>query len=321
MGEIDQGRRAYEASVRSGDTCGSCAHDVALVRDGDIEAARKVAAAVMHVATLAPERLVEVYDGLAEGWRGVAPSAPAVTGAPGPSVEIPDGFFDGLWSMVDDPNLGKDPAEITVRTAQLAFTLPEEFFSRVAAFAHRYPGVTEASSKGLPPRFTLEALEDCPPESLGGHLRSLVVDQGFDLEVLDRDALGLKDLESPLDYLNTRILQCHDVWHEVAGYETTGLHEIAISGFQMAQFGHHYSSMFLAMTFTTTAFLAPVEGMGLLLDTVLEAYVHGRETPPLLGVVWEDIWDRSLDEIRDTVGCSTYDSPYDPALLELIRNG
>jgi len=321
MGEHDQSRRAYEASVRSGDRCGTAADDVRRVRDGDLEAARSVAAAVMHVATLAPERLVEVYDALAEGWRGEAPAGPAVVGPAGPAVEIPETFFDDLWSMVDDPDLGRDPGEITVRTAQLAFTLPAAFFSRVAAFAHRYPGVTEAASQGLPPRFTLEALAACPPGSLGGQLHALVVDQGFDLEVLDRDALGLADLEAPLDYLNTRILQCHDVWHEVAGYETTGLHEIAISGFQMAQFGHHYSSMFLAMTFTTTAFTLPVEAMGLLLDTVLSAYAHGRQTPPLLGVVWEDIWDRPMDEVREAVGCTTYDSPYDPALLELVRNG
>ena len=117
------------------------------------------------------------------------------------------------------------------------------------------------------------------------------------------------------------MLQCHDVWHEVAGYETTGLHEIAISAFQMAQFGHQYSSMVLSMVMTKAAFTQPIEGTVLLLDTVLAAWQHGRETPPLLGVEWEEIWDKPMDELREIVGIAPYDSPYDPSLLEILRNG
>lgn len=125
-----------------------------------------------------------------------------------------------------------------------------------------------------------------------------MVDNGFDLEVLDRGALGLAELPPPLDYLNVRILQCHDIWHAVAGYETTGLHEVAISGFQMGQFGHLYSSLFLGVVLTKVAFTQPFEGFGFLLDTILSAYRHGRESPPLLGVDWESIWDRPVDAIR-----------------------
>ena len=103
--------------------------------------------------------------------------------------------------------------------------------------ALRYPGVAEAAAGGIPPRFTLEELAACPRDSLGGSMHAFVVDNGFDLEVLDRDSLGLQELPPPLDYLNVRILQCHDIWHLVAGHATSGLHEVSVSGFQMAQFG------------------------------------------------------------------------------------
>jgi ubiquinone biosynthesis protein Coq4 len=184
----------------------------------------------------------------------------------------------------------------------------------------RYPGVTEGAAQGIPGKFQIEELAACPPGSLGGALHRLVVEEGFDLEVLDRDALGLATLVEPLDSLNIRILQCHDVWHEVAGYETTGLHEIAISGFQMGQFGHHYSSTFLAMVFTKAAWTQPIEGTHLLMDTVLAAWVHGRETPPLLGVEWEEIWAEPMEDIRSQLGIVPYDSPYPAGILELIRN-
>ena len=317
----------FEARVGRGGSGSGAEADAGALRSGDHEAPYRIAAQCVSVAIAEPERLVEVYDGLARGWLGRAPDGPPVGGgeAPGPTdgdrgAAAPAGLWDALWELVLDPDAGRDPADITVRTAALTGLLPAAFHQRVAAVALGYPGVAAAAASGVPPRFSLEALAACPDGSLGGRLHSLVVDDGFDLEVLDRDALDLSDLPEPLDYLNVRILQCHDVWHLVAGYETTGLHEVAISGFQMAQFGHQYSSMFLGVVLTKVAFSEPFEGMGFLLDTVLSAYVHGRRTPPLLGVAWEEVWDRPVTEIRSAYGITPYDSPYPAGLLEQIRS-
>jgi ubiquinone biosynthesis protein Coq4 len=289
------------------------------LRSGDPSAPARVAALCLSVAIITPERLVETYDSLAYGWVGKAPAADPIAGAGAPA-DVPDDLWDAIWALVFDPDAGRDPSDITVRTAALAGLLPAEFNHRLAAMALRYPGVTDAASSGLPPRFLLDDLARCPRDSLAGNLHSLVVDDGFDLEVLDRDALALTDLPHPLGYLNVRILQCHDVWHEVAGYQTTGLHEVGISGFQMGQFGHHYSSMFLGVVLTKVAFTQPFEGTGFLLDTILSAYTHGRETPPLIGVAWEEIWDRPVEEIRVSLGVRPFESPYPPGILEDLRS-
>ena len=317
----------FEARVRRGGNGAEAEADARALRSGDHEAPYRIAAQCVSVAIAEPERLVEVYDGLALGWLGRAPDGPPVGDGEGPgptlgdpSVPVPAELWDALWDLVLDPDAGRDPADITERTAALTGLLPAAFHQRVAAVALAYPGVAAAAASGVPPRFSLEALAACPDGSLGGRLHSLVVDDGFDLEVLDRDALDLADLPAPLDYLNVRILQCHDVWHLVAGYETTGLHEVAISGFQMAQFGHQYSSMFLGMVLTKVAFSEPFEGMGFLLGTVLSAYTHGRRTPPLLGMAWEEVWDRPVREIRTDYGITPYDSPYPAGLLEQIRS-
>ena len=312
-------RAGYEALMLSGERCAQAREDAQAVRSGDREAAKAIAASAMHIAAVAPEGLVDFYDALCEGWFGKRPNAPSVS-APSAPGRLEQDFLDGLWELVNDDEAGRDPAAITVRSAGLTALLPFEIHGRLAAMAKNYPGVLDAASSGLPERFLLEDLARCPKDSLGGHLHSMVVDQGFDLEVLDRDALGLAGLPDPLAYLNIRILQCHDVWHEVAGYETTGLHEVAISGFQMGQFGHHYSSFFVAMIFAKGAFASPIEGVTLTLDTVLSAYMHGRETPPMLGVVWEDIWDQPISQIRESQGIQAYDSPYPPSLLEDLAN-
>ena len=318
MDEIGLDRGRFESATLSGGTGADALDAARALRAGDAEAGFTISELCLNVGAVQPERLAEVYDALCEGWLGAAPSAPAIGGDPVPG-DLPEGFFPGLWALVDDPDAGRDPADITVRTAALAGMLGDGFRQRVADMARRYPGVEVAAAQGLPPRFEIEVLAACPRDSLGGELNSLVVDKGFDLEVLDRDGLGLSEMPEPLEYLNIRILQCHDIWHIVAGYETTGLHEVAISGFQMAQFGHQYSSLFLGVVLTKNAYTMPVAATGFLLDTILSAYRHGRETPPMLPISWEAIWDRPIEEIRERCGIQPYDSPYPAGIIEQLR--
>ncbi len=308
----------YQARVLSGGDRADAVRAAGALRAGDMAARYEVAGLALYVAVVAPELVVDVYDGLCEGWLGSAPDGPAVTGTPQPGA-IDDRLWAGLWDLVFDPEAGRDPALITVRTAALTEYLTPDFNRRVAAMALRYPGVADAAAGGIPPRFTLEALAACPTDSLGGAMHSFVVDNGFDLEVLDRDSLGLQELPPPLDYCNVRILQCHDIWHLVAGHATSGLHEVSVSGFQMAQFGHQYSSMFLGMLLTKVAFTQPSEVTGFTLDTILTGYRHGRETPPLLGIEWETLWALPIPEIRDRLGVTPYDSPYPAWMLEEMQ--
>jgi ubiquinone biosynthesis protein Coq4 len=308
----------YQAQVLAGGGRDDARAAAAALRSGDTAARFEVAALALTVAVVAPELVVDVYDGLTEGWLGAAPDGPAVSGTARP-CDVSEQLWAGLWALVFDADAGRDPADITVRTAALTEFLSPEFHDRVAAMALRYPGVAEAAAGGIPPRFTLEELAACPRDSLGGAMHAFVVDNGFDLEVLDRDSLGLEQLPPPLDYCNVRILQCHDVWHLVAGHATSGLHEVSVSGFQMAQFGHQYSSMFLGMLLTKVAFTQAPEITGFTLDTILTGYRHGRETPPLLGIEWETLWALPIPEIRARLGVIPYDSPYPAWMLEELQ--
>jgi ubiquinone biosynthesis protein Coq4 len=171
--------------------------------------------------------------------------------------------------------------------------------------------------RGPPPRFTLAALAACPKGSLGRTFHDLIVDNNFDLEVLDREALGLSDLPAPLDYLNARILQCHDLWHIVGGYRTTALHEVAISAFQAAQFGHGYSAIFLAVIAARTN--ADPGLFGLIMDVTLDAWRHGRETPALIVVDWPAVWAGSIEEVRAGLGVTAFVSPHPADLFEQLK--
>ncbi len=173
-------------------------------------------------------------------------------------------------------------------------------------------------SQGWPERFRLADLAACPEGSLGADFHRLIVDNNFDLEVLDRDALGLARLRPPLDYLNARILQCHDLWHIVGGYHTTALHEVAISAFQLSQFGHNYSAQFLAFVVAKAA-IKRTEGLALLLEIIFTGWRHGRGTPQLLDVVWPDVWREPMESVRKRLGVSPYQSPVPPDLVEQLE--
>ena len=132
--------------------------------------------------------------------------------------------------------------------------------------------------------------------------------------MLDRDALSLRDLPAPLNYLNARILQVHDLWHLVGGYQTTGLHEIAISAFQLAQFGHAYSAWVLAVTLGSAS-VEPVR-YGVLSGVIAAAWSHGRATPPLLGVDWPSVWAEPIGTVRERLGVTAFESPWPADLFE-----
>ncbi len=311
-------REQFEQLVLEGGDFQSAREATRALRAGEPDAPFRVAAHMLFIPTSSPESLVDVYDGLTEGWLGRRPEGPRIDTVP-LTTPVPTDVWAAIWDLALDPDAGNDPGDITVRTAAITGLQPATLHARVAATARTYPDVSRAAAGGIPAKFRFEEIAACPAGSLGDRLRSLVEDKGFDLEVLDRDELGLTEMPAPLDYLNVRILQCHDIWHEVAGYETTALHEVAVSAFQMAQFGHHYSSMFLGVVATKVAFTQPYEAVGFISDIILSAYTHGRETPPLVGVEWEQIWALPMDEVRANVGVTPYASPYPADILSAAQ--
>ncbi len=275
----------------------------------------ELAAAFAEAAFAAPWRIAEIYDAAARGWVGEAvdgPPIPVEAQTPLPPLE---GFWSPFWDLVAAEGLSA--GETTTRTALLAIGLHPDFQAATARVCAAWPSVTEAAKAGFPARVQLADIAACPPGSLGEEFYRLVVDNHFDLEVLDRDALGLAGLTPPLDYLNARMLQAHDLWHIVAGYRTTALHEVAISSFQMAQFGHTYSAMFLAMVAASGAVRDPAF-FAMLMDTILSAWTHGRRTPPMLLIRWEEVWDRPTETIRRQFGVTPYASPYPADIFEQL---
>ena len=273
-------------------------------------------AMLAHPAFKAPDRVAEVYDAAVEGWSGRPIEASAIVPEGLNALPTDPALWDTYLAIVQDAVAGRlDALSITQRTAEMSGMTTSDFTDRLITAVNKYPGVTEAAKQALPNLITMDQLAAQPAGSLAREFHDLIVDNKFDLEVLDRDELGLSDLPTPLAYLNTRILQAHDLWHIVAGYDTTSLHEVAISAFQLAQFGHSYSAQFLPIPFGAAS-VGPRSGFKVVADTVFEAWRHGRETQPFMLIDWESEWNSSTESIRKSFDIQPYNSPYRADLIE-----
>lgn len=295
-----------------------------LAKSGDEGAATRLAAAMARVAFVTPGAAMHVLDAIAEAWLehapGSLPSTPATEEAlaelSAPGFPGPD-FWAAFWAFVGDPNPGSGE-EVTARIASLGGLLHESFRARALKVAETHPGAAGAASRPLPPPLTLDIFGAQPEGSLGHDFYRLILDNGFNLEVLDREAIGLAALPPALRYLNTRILQMHDVWHLVAGYRTTVLQEIGISAFQLAQFGHNYSAMVVA-TAAASAALNSREAFGLIMQVTAEAWMHGRTAPSFMAIEWEKEWHLPIAEIRARHGIRPFESIFPADLIEQLR--
>jgi ubiquinone biosynthesis protein Coq4 len=281
---------------------------------GDVVAQQQVCGALLWTAFAAPAAVTQVYDAIAAGAAGEALDSAS---SQAEECAIPDSFWETFAETLTGPEQGYNATTITVAVAALGGSVAEEFGELAESAAQRHPGGNDAATQTIPDLTDIDALGRLPEGSLGNDLYRMLVDNNFDAEVLDREVIGLENLTPALRYVNTRILQMHDVWHLVAGYQTTSLHEIAISAFQLAQFGHNYSSMFLATVATMSCCKTPA-GFGLLVQNITEAWRHGRATPALMSIHWESEWHETPEQIRARHGITPFKGSFPPDLLEQL---
>jgi len=309
------------AETFTGHTWGDVIHDL---KNGDETARSMLASGLLSAGFRQPLAVDALYDTLASHWLGNSiATQQRFLSEPLPAFKdtafTPE-FWPALWQLLDDSSsnsIGMDAFNLTARVAALGGMLDPTFGELAEARSHAHQGAANAQQRTPPPTIDLTELQRAPDNSLAGELHTMLVDNGYDAEVLDRQALGLNQLPPALRYLNTRILQMHDVWHLTAGYQTTSLHEIAISAFQLAQFGHNYSAMFLAVVITVASTSRP-EGLPILLQIISEAWQHGRTTPSFMAIDWEQQWHKPIDTIRTDQGIVPFKSQLPANLFETL---
>lgn len=274
----------------------------------------EITAALGHTAFSAPLSILPVYDALARGWFAdlAQPEKDAdllssahLSDAKDPekiltkSGRLPDDLMKKVWGMVADPESVGDSARITHMIASFGQECDARYQAESEQALLRHPGMATAVHQPLPATVKIEQLSDCPKGTLGHGFYHLITDNDFDVEVIDPSTLfgPLSDAPSPMEWMNRRVLQLHDVWHIAGEFGQSNEGEVEISGFQLAQLGQQYSANFLAsiMLMATAQFPA---GINPLFTYTMNGWRRGRQTPPLALVAWESMWNMPLDQLR-----------------------
>jgi ubiquinone biosynthesis protein Coq4 len=311
---LGEQKRLFEAMAAQAPDAARLRAAAAAAKAGDGGALLCLAAVLAHAAFAAPETGRAIYAAFRNGWLG---GGDAIAMADAPPAPLSPAFWAAFWALLEN-EAPVDALAFTGRVVALAGVVDPALQGRADAAARIHPKAADAATHAIPPRLNLADLARLPQGSLGHDFWRLIVDNKFDLEVLDREALSLASLPPALRYLNTRILQMHDVWHLAGGFATTALHEIAISAFQQAQFGHGYSAMFLAVV-AAASVLRGREGKGIVLQTMAEASRYGEDCPSFMDIAWEREWHLPLAEIRARHGFAAFQGSYPADLFEQFR--
>jgi ubiquinone biosynthesis protein Coq4 len=276
-----------------------------------------IAALMTAAAFVVPAEQVAIFDAIAEAVAATPDMAARAahiaqalpwTVAGRPRVALPSALWDSFWAVIDrPPEQAVDPLAFTLQVVAMGQHYDAALIDRCEAALLAHPCVHDLLAQPEV-RMKTSDLDGLPPASLGTILLQMLRAQGYDLEVIDADSVVLPGPWPAQNRTNRRILQLHDVWHLVAGYGFTGAGEVAISGFQMAQFGQNYSTRFLATVASIAALNMPPLA-DLLLPVMFDGWRHGRSTPPLIALSWHELIARDMDDIRREFGISLFDSP------------
>jgi ubiquinone biosynthesis protein Coq4 len=163
----------------------------------------------------------------------------------------------------------------------------------------------------------LDAAGRLPEGTLGRRYHDWIVENGLQATIA-MDYRGLHDmlvragmLDGMPEVMQQAVLrgfQVHDFQHVLTGYDPSGLGEIALQSFCLAQIRFPYFSMWMSVITSRMTFVDPTI-ITAIMDGVTDGWTHGRSTRCLAFEPWESMLDEPLADLRDRYGVDTTARP------------
>lgn len=143
-------------------------------------------------------------------------------------------------------------------------------------------------------------LAGLPDGSLGKEFERYLTSNDLDVNLLRESAFiqAHQKRGDDVGYLAERGFQLHDLFHVLTGYDTTPLGEVRVVSFTVAQAPAPYPAMIIASRPLQMVLYRP-QLLPFVMDAITDGWALGRKAKPLLGVHWEEQWNRPLTEIRE----------------------
>jgi ubiquinone biosynthesis protein Coq4 len=160
------------------------------------------------------------------------------------------------------------------------------------------------------PDYDLDELIKYPPGSLGHTYAKLVKLHGYAAQFYPE-----REIKSDADYCIMRTRKTHDLHHTVTGFALQNAGEAGVIGVTAYQFG--YPAFVLIDLAAMALTFHRAEGFQNAITDVGRGMKMGHECKPLLGVKWEEGWEKPLSVWREelritpvtTGAASWYESP------------
>jgi ubiquinone biosynthesis protein COQ4 len=150
---------------------------------------------------------------------------------------------------------------------------------------------------------SLDALRALPADTLGhAYSRHLEANRIAPLE----PSWVVREETSDAGYVCARLRETHDVLHVITGYGTDALGELEIQLFNLGNLSWSPVPLLAVGAAWLGGWLGRYGGLHGVAGQLRAAYVRGRRTPPLAGVIWEDHWHEPLSRVRDLVALTPF---------------
>lgn|GEM_PF-892268 len=244
---------------------------------------------------IAPEITIEALDLLSQAWLENRPELLQKLAGFTPKAKAPQALWQIFWEDVKAPPLNLDIKRVLQFNAAMDLSVRETY----EAIMLERPGVAQAFNSGSvrPSSMTLESLADYPEDTLAYSFYHQLADNNLSLEIIkDRPQNVFEDERA--NYVGLRVYQTHDIWHVLLGYSVSGMDEITLQAFQLAQVGSASSARILTLL-VTRAMLNGFYALPPLFNAIFKGWQHGRQTRQLLPIYWEELWNQPLSELRE----------------------
>lgn len=145
-----------------------------------------------------------------------------------------------------------------------------------------------------------ESLAAMPPGSLGRTYFDWTEARAFDADGI-ADVIGAqvpRDLLDPSDVMAARVVDMHDLWHVLNGWDSDIEGELHLLGFSYAQLGSHAWLLLALLSNGVLLMLGRYDGLFHLADAIR----RGHKAELLAAVDWEAMLLLPVDDVRRRLG-------------------
>jgi ubiquinone biosynthesis protein Coq4 len=153
---------------------------------------------------------------------------------------------------------------------------------------------------------TLEGLRAFPEGSVGRRYYEFLTLNGLETNLATNyrklhdymtTSGQLDRMPDDMKYAVIRGFQVHDILHVVTGYSPSGVDELALQAFCLAQLQFPYFGMWMATTTANMTYLNP-DAIVPVMDAISSGWQFGRKVRNLQFERWEDLFAEPLADVR-----------------------